>query len=72
MIDSAIFGSDIVEVDSLHNAIYPTLTAGPVREDSRQGGSIGSLFSDAHTHYRHVDSPKMLEGMADHDSLVLL
>jgi hypothetical protein len=28
MIDSAIFGSDIVEVDSLYNAIYPSLTAG--------------------------------------------
>ena len=72
MIDPAIFGSDIVEVDSLHNAIYPSLTAGPVREDSRQCGPIGSLFSDAYTHYRHVDSPKMLEGMPDHDSLVLL
>ena len=72
MIDSAIFWSDIVEVDSLYNAIYPSLTARPVGEDSRQGGSIGSLFSDAHTHYRHVDSPKMLEGMADHDSFVLL
>jgi hypothetical protein len=49
-----------------------TMLTHSVWEDSRQGGSIGSLFSDAHTHYRHVDSPKMLEGMADHDSFVLL
>lgn len=59
VVDAAVFGPDVVEVDALQDAIDGSLPPSAVRKDGREGGLVGLLLCNPHPHYGHVDGPKM-------------